>query len=373
MSAQLRQPVECVVTVDGAEISTLYPFLREVQISMSRRAATTATLLFDSVRLEDGQWSVQDAGVLTAWRRIRIQALFGERPVEVMSGFISEVSCDYPEDRSATSVTVIAQDESLVLDRAHLKAAFSTETAPKSDDARAREIAAGHNLKFSGDAGLTPANLNIDGTQMEFLRRRAAANGFELYFRSGTLHFHAPRLQQQPVAPILVHAGNATNCLSFNVRYDGHKPDAVLLKRAAQSGQDVEVVRFTSELPLLGKVAASSVAQGLEPFEWVVRTGGGLSAAEAARLAQAKANDTAWKIAARGELDGALYADVLFTHALVPVDGAGSTHSGTYYVDEVRHKFSLEGYRIGFKLLRNATGDDTAQAEPNPLAAVLGV
>jgi hypothetical protein len=371
-ASQLRQPVECVVTVDGVEIGPLYPYLREVQVAMSRRAASTAQLQFDSVRLENGQWSVQDTGILTAWKRIRIDARFGGRAIEVMRGFISEVACNYPEDRSATNVVVTAQDESMVLDREHVKATLSSEAAPKSDGTLAKEIAGAHNLKFAGDVGLTAARLNIDGSYMEFLRRRAAANGFELHVRRGTLHFHAPRLEQQPVTPILVYAGNATNCLSFAVRYDGHKPDAVVLKRSADAGQEVEVARFTSELPLLGKVAASSVSQGLKPFEWVVRATGGMSPAEAARLAQAKANDTAWKITAQGELDGALYGDVLFTHELVCIDGAGSTHSGTYYVDEVKHKFSLDGYRLGFKLLRNATGDDTVQAEVDPLAAVLG-
>jgi hypothetical protein len=155
------------------------------------------------------------------------------------------------------------------------------------------------------------------------------------------------------------------------VHYDGHKPDAVVLKRTADSGKDVEVGRFTSELPLLGKVAASSVTQGLKPLAWMVRVAGGTTAAEAARQAQAKANDAAWKVMAEGELDGALYGHVLLTHQLVPVDGAGSTHSGTYYVDEVRHQLSLEGYRLGIKLLRNATGDDTQTLPADPLAQVL--
>src|SRR5262249_11837418 len=112
-----RQPVECVIKVDDAEITDLYPFLREAQVAMSRRSATTGTLVFDSVRVEDGSWSVQDAGVFEAWKRISIEAAFGDATEEVMRGYIKEVRCEYPEDKSAVRVTVSAQDESLLLDR----------------------------------------------------------------------------------------------------------------------------------------------------------------------------------------------------------------------------------------------------------------
>jgi hypothetical protein len=40
------------------------------------------------------------------------------------------------------------------------------------------------------------------------------------------------------------------------------------------------------------------------------------------------------------------------------VDGLGSWLSGTYYVDAVTHRFTFEGYRQSFVLLRNAFGDN---------------
>jgi hypothetical protein len=370
-SEQLRQPVECVIKVDDAEISDLYPFLREAQISMSRRAATTATLTFDSVRFEDGQWSVQDAGVFEAWKRILVEAVFGDRHEEIMRGYIKEVRCEYPEDMSAARVTVNAQDESLVLDREHVRRALSTEDAPMSDGDIVSSIARDHNLDVSADTGLTNTSLNLDGTYVRFLHDRAEANGYELYVREGTLYFKAPDLAQTKVDPILVYAGPATNCLRFAAQYDGHLPDEVAVTRAAESGTDAEESRYTPNLDLLGTVPANSASRGLQPFVWRMQAPSGATAAEVQSRAQAKANESSWKITAEGELDGALYGHVLLTHQLVPVDGAGATYDGTYYVDEVQHHFSLEGYRQGFKLLRNATGDDGVAGLANPLEAVL--
>ena len=224
-----RHPVECVVKVDGTEITELYPYLREVQVATSRSAAATATLSFDAVRLEDGRWSVQDAGLFDAWKRITIEARFGPNAEEVMRGFIKEVRVEYPEDRSAARVTVNAQDESLMLDREHVRRALSTEDAPMTDGDIVSSIAGDHDLSPEVDTGLTNAALNLDGTYVRLLRDRAEANGYEFYVRGGTLYFHAPRLDQDPAPePIRIYAGAATNCLRFSAQYDGHKPDVVI-------------------------------------------------------------------------------------------------------------------------------------------------
>lgn len=372
MTDKLRKPVECVIKVDDVEITELYPYLREARVAMSRSSATTATLTFDSVRLEDGRWSVQDAGILERWKRIRIDAVFGDRPEEMMRGYIKEVLCEYPEDMSAARVTVNAQDESLMLDREHVRRALSTEEAPMSDGDIVSQIAFDHNLAADVDTGLTNASLNLDGTYVRLLRDRAEANGYEFYVRAGTLFFHPPRLDQDPEPePIRVYAGPATNCLRFSAKFDGHKPDQVIVTRAAEEGAEAEEDTYTTSLRLLGTSPATSESQGLDSFAWRMQAPSGGTAAELQSRAQAKANENAWKVVAEGELDGVLYGHVLLTHRLVVVDGAGETYGGTYYVDEVQHAFSLEGYREGFKLLRNATGDDGVAGVPGVLAGVL--
>ena len=73
---------------------------------------------------------------------------------------------------------------------------------------------------------------------------------------------------------------------------------------------------------------------------------------------------------ANGELDGSLYGHVLRIGEPVGVDGVGERYSGTYYVDAASHRFDVNGYKVTFRLLRNAYGDDLSDTS-NPLSAVV--
>jgi phage protein D len=370
-AANLRQPVECLISVDGNEIAALYPLLREVRVDTSRGAAATCTLVFDTLRKEDGTWLVQDSGTFEPWRRLRIEARFGSHSEEVMRGFVRELHVECPEDMGSARVTVTGQDESLLLDREHMRRTWSTEDAPMADGQIAQQIASDHGLSAQVDTGLTNASLAADATLIRFLQDRAEANGFELLVRAGTLYFQAPQLSGTPQPTIRVYAGDATNCLHFSTSHDGHKPDQVRVIRAAEQGTAQDDLTVSPDLAVLGKTAADSTRAGLGAFVWTMPRPNGATLAEAQARARAKANENAWKISAEGELDGALYGHVLLTHQTVTVDGVGETYGGVYYVDEVRHVFSADGYRQSFKLLRNALGEQPAGGQ-DPLAQVRG-
>ena len=351
-----RAPVECVIKIDDQEIVDLYPYLISAEVRMSRDAATTCTLKLDTLRDEQGEWLVQDQGLFAPWKKLLIEAQFGERRQEVMRGYIRDLQADHPLEMADSSVTVRGQDDSMLLDREHIRRVWSTEDAQMTDGQIAEQIAQDHGLRADTEPGLRNATLSQDDTSIEFLQQRAMANGFELFLRDGVLHFYAPRLTEQPQATILVYAGLSTNCLSFQVRFDGHKPDSVRVVRGADTGVDPEFAVLEPNRPLLGTTPADSRSRGLNNFEWSMNRPRGATRAEADARAQAAANDNAWKISANGELDGALYGHVLLSHATVEVDGVGSTYGGKYYVDEVTHLFSRDGYRQRFKLLRNAIG-----------------
>lgn len=357
----IRQPVECVITVNDAPITNFYPYLREVRVKHSRSAAATCTLVFDSIRTETGEWLIEDADVFLPWRSIRIEARFGDRTQEVLRGVIRQVRSEHPPDMSASTVTVEGQDESLTLDREHVRRVWSTAAEPKSDGDIASEIAQAHGLAADTEAGLTNRNLGQDGTAVKLLQARAEANGFEFFVRAGTLHFRPPRLDGDPQPTIMVYAGLATNCLRFTTTFDGHRPDEVRVLRAAETGTGDDDVTVTPDLPLLGTDPVTSEGAG-DAFVWVLQQPAGATPDEVSARAQAAANRNAWKLTAEGELDGVLYGHVLLSHEVVVVDGVGETYGGRYYVDEVEHKFSMDGYRQTFKLLRNALGAEPVAA-----------
>jgi len=369
-SSTLRVPPECKVTCGNREITELYPHLRELSVEMTRQMATICTMEFETMRVESGHWAVQDSDSLRPWTEFRVDAVFGTRTAEIMRGFIRDVRTELPQDIGSARVIVTAQDESFELDRDQVRKVWSSQQESVSDDGIADEIARKFDLTIDVDQGLRHETMEQDATDIRFLRERAEANGFEVFVREGVLHFHRPRFGNREQPTILIHAGSSTNCLDFQVHQDGHRPDAVRMIRAAERGTDPDLIEYGPDLDLLGTTAANSENMGLTPFVWTMPQVRGASRAEATARTQAVANEQSLKIVADGELDGALYQDVLLTSEPVSVDGSGPTYDGTYYVDTVTHTFSSDGYRQRFRLVRNATGQQQQAGALDVLAAV---
>ncbi|SEM71564.1 phage late control D family protein [Nitrosomonas marina] len=371
LSKKKLQPAECVVKLDNEEIDDMYPALVEVTVEADRSRATTATLVFEARRLEDGLWTVQDDDRFKPWVPVRIEAVFGDEAEEVMRGYIKEVRAEYPPERGGAKVTVSCQDHSLQLDREHVEQRWGQD-APTTDGAIATEIAIRNDLGILGEIGegQTVQDVLQNTTDIKFLQRRAQANGYEIIFQEGMLHFGEMRLDAETQPTIMVYAGPDTNCISFNIQDDGHKPDSVAYQVAAEVGAEEPATEVTPNLRRLGNEWADSTGAGLNDFIWRPQRQGVSDATQMEAIAQRMANEQSMKINVDGELDGSLYGHVLRIGEPVGVDGVGERYSGTYYVDSATHRFDINGYKVSFRLLRNAYGDDLGESD-NPLAGVV--
>lgn len=355
----LRAPADCVIRVDDQEIAELYPFLREVTAECSRDEASTARLVFETQRDEHGRWTVQDRGILTPWKQIVIEAAFGQHTEELFRGFIREIFADYPAESGAATVTVECQDASLALDREHVRHAWGID-APTTDGEIVTAIASRHNLTLAIKPGSGLSNLTLyqNSTDIRFLRARAAANGYELYFRAGDLYFGPMQLDAHPQPTIMVYAGLDTNCLSLSVTSDGHLPNKVAFDLSPAAGTEITRKEIGPDLVSLGTEPADAGGEGLKDFTWLLSREGSFDEDELTARAQGRVNEFALRVRAEGELDGTLYGHVLLPGLPVAVDGPGDWLGGVYYVDRVSHRFDLDGYRQQIRLLRNAYGDN---------------
>jgi len=371
LSEKLREPAECVINVDGEDITDLYPFLVDVTVQTSRKEAATATLNFESRRDELGQWIIQDAGILKAWATVMITAAFGDHTEEVMRGYIREVKADYPADGNAT-VIVECQDDSIAMDRKHHRKPWGAD-ASTSDAVIFNEIIGRYPLKPHRDNGSGQSSIiiNQDDTDIAFLQKRADANGYEFVFSEGAVYFGPWRVDGEPQPTLMVQAGKETNCSSFSVNADGHQPDVVAFDAAETQGNGVIQETVISDLPLMGSESADSNSSGLDCFSWRLSREGGADQIALAAMSQKKVNELAMKVKAEGELDGSLYGHVLRVAEPVGVDGVGDWLGGIYYVDSVAHKFNNDGYSQQFKLLRNAFGDNLESGVGSVLAGVV--
>ncbi len=370
-SEKKRQPAECVIQMDGEEIEDLYSSLLEVVVEMDLRRWTTGTLVFETRRLEDGTWTIQDDSRFRPWVSVKIEALFGDESQEVMRGYIREMKVEFPPEKGSARVTVMCQDHSLALDRLHVNERWG-EDVPTTDGQIALAIAQRHGLLMLGTpgAGQTVRDLNQNTTDIRFLQGRALANGYEVIFREGRMYFGEMRLDAEAQPTILVYAGPDTNCISFSIQDDGHMPDRVAYQVAAEMGTDSPVEEVEPNLRVLGRDAVHSSHSGLNDFVWRPHRRGVSDDVQMRAMAQQMANEQSMKIKVQGELDGSVYGHVLLTGEPVGVDGIGERYSGTYYVEGVTHRFDGNGYRAEFRLLRNAYGDDLGEFQ-NPLAGIL--
>jgi hypothetical protein len=374
LSEKKRLPAECIIKLNDSEIADLYPVIEEVQVTCMRSNPTEATLVFEARRFEDGLWTVQDDKRFKPWVKVKIEAAFGGKPEEVMRGFIREVRAEYPAEKGSVKVTISCQDHSLLLDRQHKNRCWGIDS-PTNDEAITKKILKEYKkyniepLATLGKGQQVQA-LNQNSTDYKFIEARRQANGYELYFYKGKMYFGPMRLTTKPQPNIMVYAGESTNCISINIQDNGHMPDQVAFEIAPKTGSTPQPKVVKPKLKVLGKEPADSSHAKLENFEWRPQRHGISDDAQMLAFAQQLADEQSMKIVADGELDGSLYGHVLRVGELVGVDGLGERYSGTYYVDYATHRFDTSGYRVSFRLLRNAYGDNLT-AQNHPLAGVI--
>lgn len=371
LSQKSREPAECIIEIDNQEIEDLYGFLTEVVVETSRAEAAAATLTFETRRIETGEWVIQDDGRFYPWAKIKILAAFGGDPEEIMRGYIKEIRAEYPNEAGTTKVTVNCQDDSIELDREHIRDTWG-EDSPTTDRVIIETILRPYGLKLHRDSqdGMSNLTLNQNSTDIRFLKRRAQANGYELIFRDGEVYFGPMRVATKAQDNIMVYAGPDTNCINLSIQDDGHRPDSVAFDIAVETGAGTDTQVVQPNLPTMGTSSTDSSSTGLADFTWRMDRKGVSNATEITASAQQRANEQSMKVRANGELDGSLYGHVLRVAEPVGVDGVGDRYSGIYYVDTVIHRFDMNGYRQTFTLMRNAYGDNL-ESSSNALAGLI--
>jgi hypothetical protein len=370
----IRQPAACLIEVgpDTRDIGALAALVTAVEITTSRTEAATGSIVIEDRRKEDGQWLAADSGLFSRWSPIKVSADFGSRVDEIFRGYITQITPSYPNNPGLSTLELQVQDEGAALDREQMRTVWGEE-APIADldilDALVAPLGLAHHAESA--QGQSSRALAQDATPIQFLRERAQANGYELIFARGEVYFGPRRLEGEAQAPIMVFAGRATNCLTFELGDDALMPDQVQFDHAPHDEGATPVSEtLTPDLPVLGDTPAGSEGADLgTPSVWRVTKEGDETEEELRARAQALVNDNSFKIRGNGELDGSLYGHVLEVGRTVVVDGAGGRYGGLYYVEQVVHRFTPEGYRQVFELSRNGTGETTGASGPISAAA----
>jgi len=364
--------------------------LIEVAVEDNADQADTFRLKVGIQLRDDGEWTDVDAPEFALFNKVRVEAGFRDGTTEILTeGYITDVQVHFEDAARQPYLEVHGLDASVLMSLEE-----KIVTWPNlSDSDIATQILSAYG--FTPDVTSTnPVHQENDvtviqrGSDLEFLRRLARKNGFEVGVAKDALpgtttgYFRTPVLDGTPQKTLAVASGDETSLRSFTVTVDGVKPLAVetgqidVKGKAAASGTGTQL-QFAAignqDLDALvgGTINSLITAHDTAGKLWLYSVPTS-NAKELTTLEQAVRDEAGWLVNATGEINSDVYGAVLRANRLVLVKGAGALFSGKYYVTQVAHRIGSDGrYQQTFHARRNAVGLDGSEHFGNGLGALL--
>ena len=311
--------------------------------------------------------------LLKPFTRVIVSVSIGPLPSVLMDGMITHEQLAPPAAPGAPPTLVVTgEDMGVMMDleeRSALKPAQGDQTI-------AQMIGATYG-KFGVVPDVTPPpNAKVPNTteqipsqhasDWDYLTELARRHSFVFYLEPGpvegmsTAYWGPPKRSGEEQRGLTVDMGGETNVNSLRVRMDALQPTAAAGQvQDAQTNQPGPVqAQPTAQPPLAAQPVSQLAGPNLRKFQ--VRQSG-LRRDEAIARAQAQVNLSTDAVAADGDLDGAIYGQVLKPWRPVGVRGVGYSYDGLYYVKRVSHHLERGQYRQQFSLAREGKGS-TIQA-----------
>ena len=317
-----------------------------------------------AIGVKDGcaDWTVVDDDLFPRLATLKVRVTVGSGPAEpLIEAHVIETNANFANQPGQSVLNVVAMDPTVLMN-------LEEKVRPWPDMADG-DIA----TTIFGEYGFSakveptqPSRQEVDHTTMQrgadirFLQQLAQRNGYECYVEANTStghiegHFHPPELEQRPQGVLSVNMGESTNVNSFNARYDMLRPTTARvtgLDIGTRSDQPAQAENLAFR-----ELGSEPSLNGDRRRRVLLSQTGLAETGELQAYAQAVVDRSSWAITADGELNTVAYGRLLRAKRPVLVRGAGRQFNGTYYVQQVLHTFSGNGYTQRFTLYRNATG-----------------
>ncbi|MGW2826959.1 phage late control D family protein [Streptomyces sp. NPDC001443] len=346
-----------LIEIDGGDASDLKSDLIGVDIELDDELAGMVRMTV-ALRLDaDGSWTHLDDRRFAPWRKVTVTAGLRDDTRKLLTAHITHVRPEFGPGMEQCRLEVWGMDASVLMDRTDVVRAW-----PNMKDS---DIAA---LVFQ-QAGLTPqvadtpivhheeiSTIVQRESDIRFLRRLALRNGYECFVDGGTGYFRPPELGEPVQDPLNVHAGSRTNVNRFSLEVNALAPTDVTMSALDRAtGEPLDATSRPGHEPALGaRRPADTLPPGLTPGQVRVARAVATGGPEMEALCQALHDRAEWFVTGEGEVAANRYGSVLVPRRTVVVNGVGETHSGTYYVTHVTHRFRENSYNQYFRVRRNA-------------------
>ena len=199
------------------------------------------------------------------------------------------------------------------------------------------------------------------GTDAQFLRDRARRGG--KLFRvccdrqpgTNTGYFIKPKLDGSAAVTLVLNPAETSNVETLEFEWDVARPSEVMAKTLLMAKESIDAdIRHSGLSPLDSRSLA-----GFTPTKYAMKallTAAVDDASELRSRARSLVREASWFVKCEGEADLSRLPAVLRVGTIAQIDGAGTLHSGKYFVWSVRHAVTAHSHRMKFVLLRNAVG-----------------
>ena len=192
-------------------------------------------------------------------------------------------------------------------------------------------------------------------TDLEFIKRLARRNGYHFWVTcdSGgteTAHFRRSDLETEPAATFVINL-EGSNIDALDLQWDVERPTSIESSDIdPMTGSDIDGATTSSGNRALGSVSLIEIATDTRSTRLTapVDDSGDLHARSSAVLGESE-----WFVQGTTNTTLARLGSLVRAHTVVTVSGAGTRHSGDYYVTGVRHVIDSSQHRMEVELSRN--------------------
>jgi hypothetical protein len=191
-----------------------------------------------------------------------------------------------------------------------------------------------------------------------FIRRLARRNGYYFWISCDALgmetaHFKRPQLGGTPAAQLVINL-DSPNISTLDINWDVERPTSIAgvqLDLNAKSNIDLSVLKTPQTI--LGDIGLIDITGDTRSVHLSApaNDAGDLQSRGEGALIEAD-----WFIQASCQTTVAELGAIIRPHTVVELRGAGSRHSGKYFVSGVTHTINAIEHKMDIKLVRNGWG-----------------
>lgn len=350
--------IGAAIAVNGVPDPTLaMPSLIEVQEVMGE---PTTYRLHYSIDIQAGDLPLLNERRLDVGSMLSILVPVGHQVQCLVKGPVRGQQIHLQHGGAGSRLEVIGADSTIAMDRETQTQVWSNVT-----DSEVVQVILG---RYGYLPDLQPTNSRHLETKHSLIqresdhhlvRRLARRNGYLFWVTCDavgveTAHFKRPPLEGKPTTELRINVNNP-NVQSLDLMWDVERPTKIEAKQLdlnTKTAMDGSVSATPQRL--LGQQGLQTLTAGdRRTLHLVAPTDdvGDLQARSEGALIEAD-----WFVRATCQTSLNALGDLVRSHTLVTLQGAGQRHSGTYWVTKVHHQIDAAAHRMTVELVRNALG-----------------